>query len=33
MKEDVKPESFVESIKDDSKVSLSFKKKPTKDKE
>lgn len=32
MKEDVKPESFVESIKDDSKVSLSFKKKPTKDK-
>ena len=29
MKEDVKPESFVESIKDDSKVSLSFKKKPT----
>lgn len=33
MKEDIKPESFVESIKDDSKVSLSFKKKPTKDKE
>lgn len=33
MKEDVKPESFVESVKDDSKVSLSFKKKPTKDKE
>ena len=32
MKEDVKPESFVESVKDDSKVSLSFKKKPTKDK-
>ena len=33
MKEDIKPESFVESVKDDSKVSLSFKKKPTKDKE
>lgn len=33
MKEDVQPESFVESVKDDSKVSLSFKKKPTKDKE
>ena len=33
MKEDVKPESFVESVNDDSKVSLSFKKKPTKDKE
>ena len=26
MKEDIKPESFVESVKDDSKVSLSFKK-------
>ena len=33
MKEDIQPESFVESVKDDSKVSLSFKKKPTKDKE
>ena len=33
MKEDIQPESFVESVKDDSKVSLSFKKKPIKDKE
>ena len=30
MKQTIKPELFVESVKDDSKVSLSFKNKPTK---